>query len=71
MEASALVVRFERRWDALWVRVAGEGSLANTMSYWQAILDEIHRDRPAGGLLLVRGERDLFAVGAPPARSSR
>ncbi len=53
MPASALLVRFERKWGALWVQVAGEGSFANTMTYWQAILDEILRDRPPGGLLLV------------------
>lgn len=53
MPAAALLLRFERKWDALWVQVAGEGTLGNTMSYWQAILDEILRDRPRGGLLLV------------------
>ena len=53
MPSSPLLLRFERKSGALWVQVAGESTLANTMSYWQAILDEILRDRPPGGLLLV------------------
>ena len=53
MPASALLVRFERRWGALRVEVAGESSLENTMAYWQTILDEILRERPPGGLLLI------------------
>lgn len=53
MAAPALMVRFERKWGTLWVQVAGESTLANTLSYWQAILDEILRERPPGGLLLV------------------
>lgn len=53
MASSALLVRFERNGDALWARVAGEGTLANTLSYWQLVLDEITRERPAGGLFLV------------------
>jgi len=53
MPTSSLLLRFERKSGALWVQVAGESTLANTMSYWQAILDEILRERPPGGLLLV------------------
>lgn len=52
MATPALTVRFERRWDALWVWVAGENSLANTISYWQAILGEIRRDRPPSVMLV-------------------
>lgn len=53
MSAPVPLAWFERKSGALRVRVAGESTFANTMAYWQSILDEVRRDRPSTGVLLV------------------
>lgn len=50
--ASGFRVDFGREGATLHARVSGENSYDNTLGYWQAVLAEVRRDRPAR-LLLV------------------
>lgn len=48
-----------RQRTLLRVHVAGESTLENTVAYWQAIVDEVRRERPEAILLIdeLQGER--------------